>query len=320
MTSVLAEPEADAPARRVTPAKVPARRRREYAAGYLFLSPWLLGLCGITLAPTLYSLYLSFTDYNLITGEAEWVGLDNYTRMFTADPAYWQAIRVTVLFVAVSVPAKLAIALAAAMLLARERRGVLWARALVYLPSLLGVSVALAITWRAMFDTDGAVNQVLGLFGVAPRSWSTEPGTALGTLILLAIWQFGGPMVIFLAGLKQIPPDYREAALMDGASRWRTFRSITVPMLSPVILLTVAMETIAAFQNFTAAYVLSSGSSGLAEETLTYTLYLYLRGFAGFEMGYASAMAWVFLLAVGAITAAIFWSSRYWVHYPGRAR
>lgn len=303
---------------------VPRRGRRRWlqredVAGYVFLTPWLLGIFGVTLLPVLYSLVLSFTDYNIITGELAWVGLDNYERLFTDDPRYWTAVRVTVVFVAVSVPLKLALAMAMAVLLDRERHGGSWLRALVYLPSLLGVSVALAIAWRAMFSQDGAVNQVLGLLGVQGRSWATEADTALLTLILLAVWQFGGPMVIYLAGMRQIPAHYAEAARVDGAGRWRIFRSVTLPQLSPIILLTLVMETIAAFQGFTAAFVFGNGG-GLDDATLTYTLYLYLRGFAGLEMGYASAMAWVFLVAVGALTALIFWSSRFWVHYAGGSR
>ncbi|GAA1414932.1 carbohydrate ABC transporter permease [Catellatospora coxensis] len=318
-------PVAEQPVARLwtKPLPLPHRRprrsllHRESVAGYLLLTPWLTGLAAIIVAPVLYSLALSFTDYNVITGELDWIGLANYERMFTADPRYWRSVQVTVVFVAVSVPLKLVVAFAVAALLNGRRRGAGTLRALVYLPSLLGVSVALAITWRTMFGSGGAVNQVLGMFGVPDRSWATEPDTALFTLILLAAWQFGGPMVIYLAAMRQVPADYAESARIDGASRWRILRSVTLPTLSPVILLTVVMETIAAFQGFTAAFVFGDGGGGPEDATLTYTLYLYLRGFAGLEMGYASAMAWVFLVAVGALTGLIFWTSRWWVHYPG---
>lgn len=290
---------------------------RDDVAGYLFLSPWLLGFFGITIMPMLYSLVLSFTEYSVITGEVTWVGLANYERLLGNDPRFWQAVKVTVIYVGVSVPLKLALALAAAVILNRERRGVVLMRALVFLPSVLGVSVALAIAWRAMFAADGGVSRLLSFAGLPGNEWIAQTSTPLLALILLAIWQFGGPMVIYLAGLKQIPAVLAEAARVDGAGRWRTFRSVTVPMLSPVLLLTIAMEIIAGFQGFAAAYVFGNGGGGEGDAVLTYTLYLYLRGFAGLEMGYACAMAWVFLVAVGLLTGFIFWSRRFWVHHQG---
>jgi multiple sugar transport system permease protein len=288
--------------------------RREGIAGYVFLSPWLLGLLGITAIPMVYSLYLSFTDYDLF-GSADWVGLDNYTHLLTSDPSYWHAVQVTLIFALVAVPLKVAAALGVALLLSRERRGVSGFRALFYLPSLLGGSVAVAIVWQAMFRGDGAVNKLLAIFGIHGRAWVNDPDTALGTLIVLAVWQLGAPMVIFLAGLKQIPTDYFEAAAIDGASRWRTFRNVTLPMLSPVIFFNLVLETIAGFQGFTAAFVISNGTGGPTDSTLVYSLYLYMKGFGDFEMGYASAMAWVFLVAVGLLTVLFFGLGRLWVHY-----
>jgi len=291
--------------------------RRETAAGYLFLSPWLLGLIGIAAIPMLISLYISFTDYSAGTplGEARWVGMDNYQRMLTGDPRFWSAVTVTVLFAAVAVPLKLAVALGAALLLNRERAGVGTLRSLFYLPSLLGASVALAIVWQALFSRTGPVNAFLALFGIQGRPWVNDPDFALGTLVLLAVWQFGAPMLIFLAGLKQIPSDYYEAAEIDGAGPWQRFRKVTVPMLSPVIFFNLVLETISGFQGFTGAYVVSNGTGGPLDSTLVYTLYLYTKGFGDFEMGYASAMAWVFLIAVGLLTALFFATGRLWVHY-----
>jgi len=294
--------------------------RREDIAGYVFLSPWLVGLCLVTVLPVLYSLYLSFSDYDLLAGTGGWVGLANYRRMFTEDPQFWQAVRVTLVFAFVSVPLKIGVALGIAMLLHRQRRGGTWFRALFYLPSLVGGSVAVAIVWQAMFSGTGAFNRFLSLFGITSTSWVNDPDSALGVLILLAVWQFGGPMVIFLAGLKQIPADYYESAAVDGAGRWRTFRSVTVPMLSPVILFNLVLETIAGFQGFTAAYVVSGGRGGPTDSTLMYTLFLYLRGFGEFQMGYAAAMAWVFLCVVGGLTLLIFLTGRRWVHYVGDRR
>ncbi|MBY8873750.1 sugar ABC transporter permease [Micromonospora sp. PLK6-60] len=290
---------------------------REGLAGYVFLSPWLVGLLGITAIPMLLSLYLSFTNYDVLTPwpEVEWVGLANYRRMFTADPAYWHAVRVTVTFALVAVPLKLATALGVALLLNRTWRGVGLFRGLFYLPSLLGGSVALAIVWRSMFNADGAVNSFLAFFGIQGQPWVNDPDWALETLMVLAIWQFGAPMVIFLAGLKQVPTELYEAAAVDGAGPFRQFLSVTLPMLSPVIFFNLVLETIHGFQGFTAAFVLSNGTGGPVDSTLMYTLKLYISGFTDLEMGYASAMAWVFLVAIGLITAVFFSTGRFWVHY-----
>ncbi|BCB80272.1 sugar ABC transporter permease [Phytohabitans flavus] len=286
-------------------------------AGYVFLSPWLLGLMAVTAVPMLLSLYISFTNYDILSplSEVEWVGLDNYERMFTADPSYWRSVTVTVSFALIAVPLKLAVALGVALLLNRAWRGVGLFRGLFYLPSLIGGSVALAIVWVSMFNREGAFNGFLGLFGIEGKPWVNDPTWALETLMVLAIWQFGAPMVIFLAGLKQVPTELYEAASVDGAGRFRQFRSVTLPMLSPVIFFNLVLETINGFQGFTAAFVLSNGTGGPIDSTLMYTLNLYIKGFTDYEMGYASAMAWVFLLAIGIITAVFFSTGRFWVHY-----
>jgi multiple sugar transport system permease protein len=291
--------------------------RQEVVAGYVFLSPWLLGLMGITAVPMLISLYLSFTSYDILTplSEVEWIGLDNYRRMFSADPSYLHAVKVTLMFALIAVPIKLAVALGVALLLVRERRAVGVFRGLFYLPSLLGGSVALAIVWTNIFNRDGALNGFLALFGITGRPWVNDPTWALSTLMVLAIWQFGAPMVIFMAGLKQVPTELYEAAAVDGAGPVRRFVTITLPMLSPVIFFNLVLETINGFQGFTSAFVLSGGTGGPIDSTLMYTLYLYIKGFTDYEMGYASAMAWVFLIAIGVVTAILFGTGRFWVHY-----
>nr|WP_232075846.1 sugar ABC transporter permease [Phytohabitans suffuscus] len=292
-------------------------RRSEAVAGYVFLSPWLLGLMAVTAVPMLLSLYISFTSYDILSplSEVEWVGLENYKRMFTADPSYWRSVTVTVSFALIAVPLKLAVALGVALLLNRAWRGVGLFRGLFYLPSLIGGSVALAIVWVNMFNREGAFNGFLALFGIEGKPWVNDPTWALETLMVLAIWQFGAPMVIFLAGLKQVPTELYEAASVDGAGRFRQFVSVTLPMLSPVIFFNLVLETINGFQGFTAAFVLSNGTGGPVDSTLMYTLNLYIKGFTDYEMGYASAMAWVFLLAIGIITAVFFTTGRFWVHY-----
>jgi multiple sugar transport system permease protein len=307
----------------IRPAEVPRpptaarkrRRRRPEGAAYVFLLPWILGAAVLTVGPMAASLYLSLTDYDLFNAPT-WVALDNYQRLFE-DPRYLQAVRVTLAYVVLAVPLKLGLALAVALLLNRKHRGKGLYRSAFYAPSLLGASVSIALVWRAMFDDGGALDRFLGVFGVQSEGWVTNPSTSLYVLVALAVWQFGAPMVIFLAGLKQIPGELYEAAALDGAKRIRTFISITVPMLSPVIFFNLVLETIHAFQAFTGAFVVSGGRGGPSDSTLFYTLYLYERGFSDFQMGYASAMAWTLLAAVAVITVLLFRSQRSWVHYTG---
>ena len=207
------------------------------------------------------------------------------------------------------------LALAIAMVLDRGLRGLAFYRSVFYLPSLLGSSVAIAILWKQLFGTTGLVNQVLALVGIEGIGWIADPRTALGSIILLHVWTFGAPMIIFLAGLRQIPRMYYEAASIDGAGRWRQFRSITVPMLTPIIFFNLVLQLINAFQSFTQAFVVSGGTGGPADSTMFYTLYLYLKGFGSLEMGYASAMAWFLLLIIGGMTFVNFLASKYWVFY-----
>lgn len=290
------------------------RLRRKGAFG--FLAPWLLGLLGLTTLPMFASLYLSFTDYDLLTSPT-WVGIDNYVRMFTEDARYLKSLRVTLFYVGVSVPLKLAAALAAAMLLRRTARGVGFYRALFYLPSILGSSVAIAMLWRQIFGTNGLVNQFGGMIGVEQVSWISHPDYAIWVLIALSVWQFGTPMVIFLAGLTQIPEELYEAADVDGASRLRKFWHVTLPMLSPVILFNLIFQIIISFRSFTPAAIISGGTGGPVDSTLLYTLYLYKRGFTQFDMGYASAMAWILLALIAAATTLAFKVTNRFVFYMG---
>lgn len=289
------------------------RTKKENKAAYLFLLPWFLGLAVITVGPMIASLYLSFTRYNLLQAPV-FTGFDNIVRMIS-DERLHTSLVVTFLYVFVSVPVQLLMALALAMLLDRGLRGLAFYRSVFYLPSLLGSSVAIAVLWKQVFGTEGLVNQFLALFGIQGQGWISSPDTALWTLVTLNVWTFGAPMVIFLAGLRQIPAMYYEAAQVDGAGRWAQFRRITLPLLSPIIFFNLVLQIIHAFQAFTQAFIVSGGSGGPADSTLFYTLYLYNRGFANFDMGYASAMAWFLLLIIGAFTAVNFWASKYWVFY-----
>jgi multiple sugar transport system permease protein len=287
---------------------------RDNKAGYLFLLPWLIGLVLITIGPMLASLYLSLTNYSLIQAPS-WVGLENYARMLS-DPRLLKSLAVTFTYVFVGVPLQLIAALAIAILLNEGMKGLPFYRSVFYLPSMLGSSVAIAVLWRQMFEVDGLVNQILRKFGIpATTSWIGDPQYALWTIILLHVWTFGSPMVIFLAGLRQIPGMYYEAASVDGASRWAQFRRITLPLLSPIIFFNLVLQIINAFQAFTQAFVVSNGTGGPADSTLFYTLYLYQRGFVQFQMGYAAAMAWLLVVIIAAFTAINFFFSKYWVFY-----
>ena len=283
-------------------------------AGHVFLIPWFVGFFGLTLGPALASLYLSFTNYDLLQAPG-WVGLSNYIRILTADAKVAESVRVTLLYVVLSVPFKLGFALAVAMLLNQGMRGLPLYRALFYLPSLLGASVAIATLWRQVFSGDGLLNRVLALFGIQGASWVSDPDTAIYTLVALSVWQFGSPMIIFLAGLRQLPRDIYEAAALDGATAWSQFRHITIPLLTPVIFFNLVVQTIDAFKAFTPAFIISGGTGGPINATLFYTLYLYQEAFGYLRMGYAAALAWLLVLAIGAITAAAFLTARRWVHY-----
>jgi ABC-type sugar transport system permease subunit len=296
--------------------------RKDGRAAMFFLAPWFIGLIGITLGPIIASLVLSFTDYNLLRSP-DWVGLENYRTMMD-DPRLHQALRVTITYVVFGVPLQLAAALGLALVLDRGVRALPLYRSIYYLPSLLGGSVAIAILWRLVFGARGLVNQVLelpvissvaGFFGIEPQGWVSSPDTALWTIIALHVWTFGSPMVIFLAGLRQIPAMYHEAAAVDGAGAITRFFRITLPLLTPIIFFNLVLQIINSFQSFTQAFIVSGGRGGPADSTLFYTLYLYQQGFTSFNMGYASAMAWLLLTIIAGFTAVNFFAARFWVFY-----
>jgi len=294
----------------------PRTRTVSRFAPYLFLAPWIIGLVGLTVGPVLASLYYSFTDYGLLSAP-DFVGFQNYVDMFH-DDRYWNSVVVTLLYVVIGVPLKLAFALLIAVLLKDATRGMSTYRAIYYVPSLLGGSVAIAILWRQLFGDTGVLNSLLALVGVDGIAWIADPRTSLSTLIVLEIWQFGSPMIIFLAALRQMPQDLYDAAAVDGAGKLRRFWHITIPLLTPIIFFNLILQMIGSFQAFTPSFIISQGTGGPVDSTLFYTLYLYIQGFGNLEMGYASAMAWVLLLAVAAITAGLFFTARYWVFYGDR--
>lgn len=293
-------------------------RNNDNLVGYVFAFPFIVGFLIFILYPICSSFYYSFTDYNLFEAP-NFIGFDNYQKMFTADDQYWKSVSVTLTYVLASVPFRLMFALAVAMILNRAVKGIGVYRSSFYLPSLIGGSVAVSIMWTQIFGDKGLVNSLLGIVGIqSDTSWIGNPGTALWTLIALSVWQFGSSMLIFLAGLKNIPQSYYEAASVDGANKTRQFFNITLPMLSPIILFNLIMQTISAFMTFTPAYIISRGEGGPLDNTLLYSLYLYRRAFQFYEMGYASAMAWVMLLLIGLIALVLFKTSKYWVHYESK--
>jgi multiple sugar transport system permease protein len=289
-----------------------ARRLRENATSYAFLLPWLIGFFVLTLYPMGYSLYLSFTRYNILQ-PPQWIGLRNFFIMFAGNGEYprderlLNSLFVTFRYVFISVPLKLAFALVVAMLMNQKLKLISLYRTLFYLPTLLGGSVAIAVLWRRLFAGDGVINAILeSIFKITPPAWISTPKYALSTLILLTVWQFGSPMIIFLAGLKQVPQEYYDASSVDGAGKIRQFFHITLPCLSPIIFFNLVMQMISAFQSFTQVYIISNGSGGPLDSTMFYSLYLYMKGFSFGEMGFASAMAWVLLFIIAGLTAVSF--------------
>ncbi|OAS22111.1 carbohydrate ABC transporter permease [Paenibacillus oryzisoli] len=297
--------------------KTVARSDFENKAGYLFILPWIIGFLAFTLVPLLCLIYFSFTRYDLLSSP-KWLGLDNYIEILTHDPKFIQSLKVTFIYVLIAIPARLIVALAIAMLLNTKHRFIGVYRTVFYIPSIIGGSVAVAVMWRLLFSREGAVNSLIGyLFGKTPDiSWVGDPSTALGSIILLSMWQFGSPMVIFLAGLKNIPASYYEAAVVDGANGWQRFLRITLPLLSPVLFFNLIMQIIGGFMTFTQGLIITGG--GPLDKTLFYQLYVYRRGFELFEMGYASALSCILLVIVAILTAIVFKTSNSWVHYESK--
>jgi multiple sugar transport system permease protein len=275
-----------------------SREKHQQRVAYLFLTPWLVGLAGMVIGPILYSLFLSFTRYNLLSAP-RWVGFRNFVDL-VHDPQFILAASVTLHFVVVSVPLVMLVSLSLALFLRKGMRFLRLYRTLFYLPSLIGTSVAVAVLWLKVFGSPGLLNAALALVGISGPSWIGNPKTSLYTIVALNLWAFGSTMVIFLAGVGQVPKDHYEAAQMEGAGWWRCLWHVTLPWISPLVFFTLILNTIAAFQNFTGAYVISGGSGNPAGSLLFYSIYLYIQGFANFRMGYASAMAWVMFITLSA--------------------
>jgi multiple sugar transport system permease protein len=282
---------------------------KDTVVGYTFAAPFIIGFLLITVIPMLLSIYYSFTDYRL-GNPANWIGFDNYIRMFQ-DERFINSIRVTFIFVLISVPVRLVFGLLVAYLLTREIKGTTFFRSLYYIPSLIGGSISVALVWKELFSRRGLINLLLERIGVEPLAWFGDQRLVMIPLVLMSAWQFGSAMIIFAAGIKEIPASYYEAAKIDGANKFHLFFKITLPLLSPIILYNLVMQTIAGFMTFTQAYIITQG--GPNDATNFYALYVYNQAFSFNSMGYASAISWVMLLIMGAVTFLIFKSSKKWV-------
>lgn len=296
--------------------------KREAAAGYVFITPWLIGFLLLTIGPMLASLYFSFTQYNIIDAP-RWVGIDNYTRLFQ-DPIFWQSLKVTLYFAVLSLPSGLILSFMLAVLLNQDIPGVRLWRTLYFLPSVLS-GVAVTLLWILLFNPQlGMVNQVLERFGIKGPGWLADPDWALPSLVIMGLWGVGQNMIIYLAGLQSVPSDLYDAAKVDGAGSWHRFRYVTIPMMTPVLFYNLVLGLIGTFSYFTQAYIASSAVNndigGPVRSTLFYNLYLYLNAFKYNEMGYASAMAWVLFVIVLFLTLLVFRSSSLWVYYEGELR
>ncbi len=295
-----------------------AQARRNQRLGLLFASPWLIGFAVFIAYPIAASLYYSFCSYDAIR-PPRWVGIQNYQRMFGEDDLFWKSLSNTLYIVVIGLPLGLAASLGIALLLNQKLKGMAFYRTLYYLPSITPI-VASSILWLWLLNPDmGLVNLGLTKVGVAdPPSWLTDPAWAKPALILMGLWGAGGSMVIYLAGLQDVPESLYEAASLDGANRFQQLRNVTLPMLSPVILFNLIMGLIGAFQYFTQAYIMTNG--GPEDATTFYALHMFNRAFMDFKMGYASAMAWILFLLTLAAALFVFRTSARWVYYAGEAR
>ena len=291
--------------------------RAQRLLGYAYLAPYLIGLVIFTAIPFLTSLYLSFTSYDLMSSP-QWTGLSNYERLFTRDRTFDKSLTVTLLYVFSTVPLKLAFALFIAAILNYKLKFINLFRTAFYVPSILGGSIAIAVLWRYLFSAEGLVNMAIASVGLTPVDWFGDPTNALFTITLLRCWQFGSAMVIFLAALQSIDKTLYEAASIDGAGKWTSFIYITLPLITPVIFFNLIMQMVQAFQEFNGPYIITQG--GPLKSTYLLPIYIYDEAFKRFDMGYASAIAWVLFVIIMALTLIAFWSSRHWVYYAGDKR
>ena len=290
------------------------RLNKESTAGVIFTLPFIMGFLLFMVVPMAISLYYSFCDYNILS-PPQFTGLKNYMEVLK-DETFFKAIGVTFYYALVSVPLRLIFALLVAMILLKSTKATGLYRAAYYLPSIIGGSVAVSILWKRMFAIDGVVNSLLSLFGIHSEiSWLGNAKTAIWVLIVLAVWQFGSSMLIFLSSLKQIPTTLYEAARVDGAGKFTQFKDITLPLLTPTIFFNLVMQMINGFLAFTQSYIITQGKP--MNSTLFYTVYMYQQSFEFYNTGYGAMLAWIMLIIVGLITLILFATKKFWVYEGG---
>lgn len=289
--------------------------QKENVAGYVFSLPFIFGFLMFMVIPMGLSFYYSFCRYDIQTPTI-WIGLGNYIEIFTDDPTFRKSLMVTCYYALIGTPLKVIFALIVALILNHETRAVPIYRATYYLPSIIGGSVAVAILWRRIFESNGTINAILG--NIFPflqgYNWFSE-GPAIWVLILLTVWQFGSSMLIFLSALKQIPRELYEASYVDGANGSKKFWRVTLPLLTPTIFFNLVQQTINSFLAFTQCKLITNGDP--RKSTLFYTVYQYQKAFPAVgksQMGYASALAWIMLVIISAVTAFLFWTRNKWVY------
>ena len=285
---------------------------RRQLKGYIYILPWLIGFLVLQLIPFIQSFYYSFTDYSIMSSP-KFSGLKNYITLFTVDPEFWNSFKVTWIYTLYTVPGKIIMALIVAMLMNRDMKGINGLRTIYYIPSLFGGSVAICILWRLMFMDTGVINGILGAFGLPRLQWLGNTKTALPTICMMEIWQFGSSMVMMLAALKNVPKDLYEAADLDGAGAWDKFKNVTIPQISPIIFFNVIMQTNNALQAFTNAFVITKG--GPLKSTYLLGMKLYQEAFSYYKMGYASAISWVIFATIMVVTLLLFRYSSGKVYY-----
>ena len=288
---------------------------KESVAGVVFCSPFIIGFLMFMIVPMGISLYYSFCDYNILT-PAVFSVAKNYIKMFTDHEVWRKSIQVTFYFALVSVPLRLIFALIVAMLLLKTTKATGFYRAAYYLPSIIGGSVAVAVLWKRIWATNGVINTLLNTIGIKTSfAWLGNTKTAIWMLIILAVWQFGSSMLIFLSSLKQIPTSLYEAASIDGANGWHSFWRITLPLLTPTIFFNLVMQMINGFLAFTQCFIITGGAP--MNSTLFYTVYMYQQSFEFYNTGYGAAMAWVMLMIIGLVTLVLFATKKLWVYDGG---
>ena len=290
------------------------RESREARAGWLFISPWLIGFLCLTGGPLLFSLYASFTNYNM-TSRMDFIGLSNYIRMFTKDPVFWKSLGNTLYYVALAVPSSCICAIFLATLLNQKVKGTPLFRMLFYLPTVLSGVAVYQLWMQLLAPQSGLINSVLRLVGIEGPSWLSDPAWTKPSLVMMRVWALGTSMLLYLSSMNSVSKDLYEAADIDGASFLQKFRKITLPQISPIIFFDIITHMTGAFQVFQEALVMSKNGKGdPAGSLLFYNLHIYQEAFTHYDMGYASAMAWFLLLIVMTITVINLVASKYWVH------